>query len=97
MRVVPWSLCAPFAAASILAAQAPQITPAGDPSIQADTIYKLAVKASDHPDEGSVFLLDDGVVRVGRRTAGAAEPTARSCRSSPARPRKPGASSRTPT
>jgi len=64
MRVVPWSLCAPFAAASILAAQAPQITPAGDPSIQADTIYKLAVKASDHPDEGSVFLLDDGVVRV---------------------------------
>ena len=64
MRSVPWSVCALLAAARVATAQAPQISPAGDPSIQADTIYKLAVNASEHPDEGSVFLLDDGVIRV---------------------------------
>jgi hypothetical protein len=53
-----------LAAVRVATAQAPQISPAGDPSIQADTIYTLAVKTSDHPDEGSVFLLDDGVIRV---------------------------------
>ena len=64
MRSVPWSVCALLAAARVATAQAPQISPAGDPSIQADTIYKLAVNASEHPDEASVFLLDDGVIRV---------------------------------
>lgn len=53
-----------LASAATLSAQAPQITQQGDPSVKSDTIYKLAVKASDHPDEDAVFLLDDGVVRV---------------------------------
>ena len=44
-------------------AQAPRITPAGDPSIKNDTIYRLAVNAADHPDDDYVYLLDDGVVR----------------------------------
>jgi transglutaminase-like putative cysteine protease len=44
-------------------AQSPRITAAGDPSIQADTIYQLAVDPRLHPDESVVLLLDDGVVR----------------------------------
>ncbi|HKN67739.1 MAG TPA: DUF3857 domain-containing transglutaminase family protein [Gemmatimonadaceae bacterium] len=52
-----------FASALPLAAQAPKITQQGDPTIKSDSIYSLAVKASDHPDEDAVFLLDDGVVR----------------------------------
>jgi hypothetical protein len=51
-----------FAVAS-LAAQAPRITPQGDPSVRADTIYKLAVNPADYPEESAAFLLDDGVVR----------------------------------
>mgnify|MGYP001544475933 CR=1 FL=1 len=50
--------------ASIAAAQAPHITPAGDPSINSDTIYRLAVKQSDFPEETGMLLLDDGVVRI---------------------------------
>ena len=51
-------------AAAALSAQAPKITQQGDPSVKSDTIYKLAVKAAEHPDEDAVFLLDDGVVRL---------------------------------
>ena len=51
-------------AAAALPAQAPKITQQGDPTVKADTIYKLAVKAADHPEEDAVFLLDDGVVRL---------------------------------
>lgn len=47
----------------LLAAQAPVITPAGDPSVRADTIYALAVDSTKHPDEPYVVLLDDGVIR----------------------------------
>lgn len=50
--------------ASPLSAQAPKITPKGDPSVKNDTIYSLAVKPEDHPDEPYVMLLDDGVVRI---------------------------------
>jgi hypothetical protein len=50
--------------AAALSAQAPTITQQGDPSVKSDTIYKLAVKAADHPEESAVFLLDDGVVRL---------------------------------
>jgi transglutaminase-like putative cysteine protease len=39
------------------------ITPAGDPSVRNDTIYRLAVNPADHPGEDIVFLLDDGVLR----------------------------------
>ena len=46
-----------------LTAQAPVITPDGDPSLDADSMYALAVDPADHPDEVSVLLLDDGVVR----------------------------------
>ncbi|MFN2397965.1 MAG: DUF3857 domain-containing transglutaminase family protein [Gemmatimonadaceae bacterium] len=49
--------------ASAAFAQAPKITPAGDPSIKSDTIYRLAVNPQDHPEEPFVYLLDDGVVR----------------------------------
>jgi transglutaminase-like putative cysteine protease len=45
-----------------LAAQAPVITPSGDPSVRSDTIYQLAVKPGDYPDQPWVYLLDDGVV-----------------------------------
>src|SRR3989441_4689075 len=51
------------AAAAGLPAQAPHITPAGDPSIRSDTIYRLAVAPADYPDQGYVYLLDDGVLR----------------------------------
>ena len=50
-------------APSAISAQAPKITPKGDPSVRSDTIYSLAVKASDYPEESFVYLLDDGVVR----------------------------------
>lgn len=45
-------------------AQAPRITPKGDPTVRDDTIYKKAVKPADHPEESSILLLDDGVVAV---------------------------------
>src|SRR2546428_421008 len=46
-----------------LFSQAPRITPAGDPSVRNDTIYKLAVNPADYADDDYVYLLDDGVVR----------------------------------
>ncbi len=51
-------------AAGMAAAQAPHITPAGDPSIRSDTMYALAVKPAEHADEPYVVLFDDGVVRM---------------------------------
>lgn len=53
-----------LAMAGPAAAQAPRITPAGDPSVRDDSIYALAVLPQDHPDEPFVYLLDDGVVRL---------------------------------
>jgi hypothetical protein len=44
-------------------AQSPRVTPAGDPSVKSDTIYSLAVKASDYADQPYIFLLDDGIVK----------------------------------
>ena len=46
-----------------LRAQAPKITPAGDPSVKNDTIYRLAVDHADYPDDDYLYLLDDGVIR----------------------------------
>jgi hypothetical protein len=73
-RFVPLLVVA-LAAGGPLAAQAPVITPAGDPSVQSDTIYRLAVDSQDPRAAGQpfVYLLDDGVVRFeadgrGRRT-----------------------------
>jgi transglutaminase-like putative cysteine protease len=45
-------------------AQAPRVTQQGDPTVKSDTIYKLAAKPSDFPDEESLLLLDDGIVRL---------------------------------
>jgi len=46
-----------------LAAQAPHITPAGDPSVKDDSIYRLAVDPAAYKGQDYVLLLDDGVVR----------------------------------
>lgn len=45
-------------------AQSPRVTPAGDPSVRSDSIYALAVKASDYADQPYVYLLDDGIVKL---------------------------------
>ena len=50
--------------AAPLAAQAPVITPDGDPSVRSDSIYALAVDPAKHPGESAAYLLDDGVIRV---------------------------------
>jgi transglutaminase-like putative cysteine protease len=57
LLLIPTLLAAP------VWAQAPRITPAGDPSVRSDTIYQLAVNPAEHPEESVVLLLDDGVVR----------------------------------
>lgn len=44
-------------------AQAPDIAPGGDPSVDNDTIYTLAVDPAKYPDDPYVLLLDDGVLR----------------------------------
>ncbi|HVO34288.1 MAG TPA: DUF3857 and transglutaminase domain-containing protein [Gemmatimonadales bacterium] len=62
MRLLPFALLA--VCVSTVHAQAPAITPAGDPSVRSDTIYRLAVNPADYPDEPYVYLLDDGVVRL---------------------------------
>jgi hypothetical protein len=46
-----------------LAGQAPRVTPRGDPSVRDDTLYAVAVKPEAYPEESSVLLLDDGIVR----------------------------------
>jgi transglutaminase-like putative cysteine protease len=58
----PALLLLPLLASTALA-QAPVVTPAGDPSVRNDTIYRLAVNPADYPDDPYLYLLDDGVVR----------------------------------
>ncbi|HEX6059811.1 MAG TPA: DUF3857 and transglutaminase domain-containing protein [Gemmatimonadaceae bacterium] len=58
-------------AAAPSAAQAPIVTPTGDPSVDSDTIYALAVDSTAYPEDDVAFLLDDGVIRLeadGRHT-----------------------------
>ena len=50
--------------AAPLSAQVPKITPAGDPTVLADTIYALGVALADAEDRDELILLDDGVVVV---------------------------------
>jgi len=64
MTSVRWLLAGALALPGVAAAQAPRITPAGDPSVNSDSIYRLAVDPADHPDEAAAYLLDDGVVVV---------------------------------
>ncbi len=47
-----------------LHAQAPTITPKGDPSVRSDTIYKLVGDSASYPEEQVLVLLDDGVIRL---------------------------------
>jgi len=61
MRLLPCALI--LVLAGTARAQAPVITPSGDPSVDRDTIYRLAVNPADYPEEPYVYLLDDGVVR----------------------------------
>ena len=48
-----------------VAAQAPVVTPNGDPSVKSDTIYSLAVNPADYPDQPYVYLLDDALYFAG--------------------------------
>lgn len=50
----------------VVHAQAPRVTPAGDPSVSNDTVYALAVDSAAHANDGWIYLLDDGIVRVER-------------------------------
>jgi len=52
-------------------AQAPVVTPEGDPSVKSDTIYQLAVDPADYQDQSYVYLLDDGIVRFEEDGSGA--------------------------
>jgi hypothetical protein len=63
MRRLPAILALLAVASAAALAQAPRITPAGDPSVKDDTIYKLVVDPKAYTDQAFVFLLDDGVVR----------------------------------
>jgi hypothetical protein len=63
-RTFAAALLALTLAAQAAHAQAPRITERGDPSVRDDTLYRLAVKASDYPDEDAVTILDDGVVVI---------------------------------
>jgi transglutaminase-like putative cysteine protease len=56
-------VCTLCLAAPQARAQAPAISPTGDPSVRNDTLYQLAVDPRQHPDESVVVLLDDGVLR----------------------------------
>jgi hypothetical protein len=47
-----------------LRAQSPVVTPDGDPSVNADTIYPLTYDSVDYPENSTAVLLDDGIVRV---------------------------------
>ncbi len=64
LAVLTRSLALLLAVAAPALAQAPRITPAGDPTVRNDTIYRLAVNPADHPDDDYIYLLDDGVVRL---------------------------------
>jgi transglutaminase-like putative cysteine protease len=70
IRAPAWTVALMLAAAASalgrprpVAAQAPRITPGGDPSIRNDSIYALAVRPQDFPDQPFVYLFEDGVIR----------------------------------
>jgi hypothetical protein len=64
MRTTLLLLALALAVAPPLAGQAPTITEQGDPTIRADTLYRLAVDPADYPDEDDLYLFDDGVVKL---------------------------------
>ncbi|HEU5175204.1 MAG TPA: DUF3857 domain-containing transglutaminase family protein [Gemmatimonadaceae bacterium] len=71
-RVFALTGAASIVLAPALAAQSPVVTPKGDPSVRADSIYRLASTPEANPDLQSLVLLDDGIVRLepdGRATS----------------------------
>lgn len=64
MRTSSLALIATLALPVGLAAQAPRITPTGDPSVKSDSIYHLAVDPSKYPEYSVALLLDDGVIQI---------------------------------
>lgn len=50
-------------AAPRASAQAPVITPAGDPTVNADSLYKLAIDPSAAGEDNYLYLFDDAVIR----------------------------------
>src|SRR5271156_5400261 len=77
-------------------AQAPRINPHGDPSVRDDTIYRLAVDSAAYPQQATVLLFDDCVIRVGamnrvtrvwRQVTQVLRPAWRGCRSGCSRTR----------
>ena len=51
-------------ASSFVGAQSPTISPAGDPSVSADSLYKLAIDPAAAGEDMMVYLFDDAVIRV---------------------------------
>ena len=45
-------------------AQARRLVSADDPTVNADSIYRLATDATALPEQDAAFLLDDGVLRL---------------------------------
>lgn len=45
-------------------AQAPVITPTGDPTVNADSLYKLAIDPAAAGEDNYIYLFDDGVIRL---------------------------------
>jgi hypothetical protein len=64
MRSILLPLALLLALPSAVGGQLPRITPKGDPSIRADTVYRLAVDPAAYPEQSTAILLDDGVVSV---------------------------------
>lgn len=50
-------------AAPLASAQAPVITPSGDPTVNADSLYKLAIDPSTAGEDAYIYLFDDAVIR----------------------------------
>ena len=57
-------------AAPCASAQAPVITPAGDPTVNADSLYKLAIDPSAAGEDAFISLFDDAVRRIERDGSG---------------------------
>ncbi|MEJ2679818.1 MAG: hypothetical protein P8174_12220, partial [Gemmatimonadota bacterium] len=63
-RIVQAAVLLLTLAPAVLRAQSPVVTPEGDPSVQADTIYPLTYESVDYPENSTAVLRDDGIVRL---------------------------------
>src|SRR4051812_15449069 len=62
MRACSLLLCSLILLIQAARGQTPT-SPAANPSVSRDTIYRIAVSSDDHPGEDAVVLLDDAAVR----------------------------------